>query len=715
MQRRMVKFLAACAGMAAFGGLASPAGASGDYGCYPDWTLDNQQLYCWASAAMAPGNDTRINLAYLLQDARGVTAGPSAYPEIDWWEGGFGHTFYDWDTFQRAYWKPEESDGDYSAYYGSRCSSLERGDEVFAAALDRAGPLSGDERERLIASRGILKANCEQVEPATFGEAATDPAQPPQFPAAFGTGIVRDFFEYARASNNFYAGNWDAARAGYAALADSKDPWVRETAGYMRARVDLNAAQAGAFDEWGYFDGPAKTDHALARQAGKALADYLAAYPKGLYSESARGLQRRALWLAGDRPALAKAYAAMLAKADIRDTAMIDLLNEVDNKALSLATGPGDLVDPLLIATWDLQQMRASRWEDEQPATISAEQLDAQAPLFKGHEDLFAFLQATHAYYIGKDYQRVMQLIPDAARQEHFTPLQFSRQMLRGMALAQRGDRNEAGFWLEMLGGAGATYQRPLVELGLALNYERNGKLDQVFAKDSPITDTTLRQILLEEVAPPAILRASVADTTRPQDERRLALRTLLWKDLSRGRYADFSRDRAWLEQFPDRTAPDSETNGYEPSPLDDFRQGRWSDGYACPAIGATAQALAANPADYKARLCLGDFYRLNGFDDFEGNFTHGPDSKGLGTSKDQFPGALTARSAIYSSIIADPRAPATEKAYALYRSVLCYAPSGNNSCGGAEVPESQRKAWHDQLKRQYPGSEWAKKLKYYW
>ena len=53
--------------------------------------------------------------------------------------------------------------------------------------------------------------------------------------------------------------------------------------------------------------------------------------------------------------------------------------------------------------------------------------------------------------------------------------------------------------------------------------------------------------------------------------------------------------------------------------------------------------------------------------------------------------------------------------AYALYRAVNCYAPSGNNQCGGADVPQEQRRAWFQQLKRDYAGSQWAQKLRYYW
>ncbi len=79
----------------------------------------------------------------------------------------------------------------------------------------------------------------------------------------------------------------------------------------MQARVELNAAQAQSFDEWGSFDLD-KTDHIATARASQGLAAYLTAYPKGAYAASAKGLQRRVMWLNGDLAALSDAYEAML-------------------------------------------------------------------------------------------------------------------------------------------------------------------------------------------------------------------------------------------------------------------------------------------------------------------------------------------------------------------------------------------------------------------
>ena len=128
-----------------------------------------------------------------------------------------------------------------------------------------------------------------------------------------------------------------------------------------------------------------------------------------------------------------------------------------------------------------------------------------------------------------------------------------------------------------------------------------------------------------------------------------------------------------------------------------------------------TVAALARNPQDIPGRLCLGDFFRLHGLDSLHGEYYPDPDKDELGGHTTGFSGKRNFRSEFYSSIIADPRAAPGDKAYALYRAVMCYAPSGMNDCGGADAPKSQRKAWFERLKRDYPQSQWAKKLRYYW
>jgi hypothetical protein len=69
----------------------------------------------------------------------------------------------------------------------------------------------------------------------------------------------------------------------------------------------------------------------------------------------------------------------------------------------------------------------------------------------------------------------------------------------------------------------------------------------------------------------------------------------------------------------------------------------------------------------------------------------------------------------LYQQVIADGSAPATERSYALFRAINCFASSGYNHCGSEEIPKEERKRWFNTLKQSYAGSVWAKQLKYYW
>mgnify|MGYP006921777891 CR=1 FL=1 len=66
-------------------------------------------------------------------------------------------------------------------------------------------------------------------------------------------------------------------------------------------------------------------------------------------------------------------------------------------------------------------------------------------------------------------------------------------------------------------------------------------------------------------------------------------------------------------------------------------------------------------------------------------------------------------------TMIANAKAPKTDKAYALFRAINCYAPAGYNSCGGEDVASAVRKAWFRQLKSGFADTQWGKSLQYYW
>jgi hypothetical protein len=266
--------------------------------------------------------------------------------------------------------------------------------------------------------------------------------------------------------------------------------------------------------------------------------------------------------------------------------------------------------------------------------------------------------------------------------------------------------------------------QRPAIELALAGNYERSGQLAAVFAPNSPIRTPTYRELLLTYSAGPDLLRQRVSAADAPDHERQLALYVLLFKELTRGRYQPFLDDlRAMPAHPPKADIYDSIGIGYDAiSPaLDNFN---WAgttagDGFACPSLKAIAAALAKAPHDERSLICLGEFLRLN---NYEGFLRDEPAPAGtpkppveLTSQPTQFPGIGVSRLDIYKAVIADAKAAPDLRAYALYRAVNCWAPSGYNGCDSSDAPKSQRKAWHDELKARYRDSVWAQKLKYYW
>lgn len=684
---------------------ASALQASGDYGCSPRWTLSNGGYGCNDSAVLAPGNDSRVNLYYLLRDRQGIgTAGlsysaPREEGDEDW---SAGHNFLGWGGFARAFYRLEPTERQEDANAGSRCISLAAGGTAFAAALQANRGVAAAERAALTTARGLLGQTC--------GSAGAAPTWP-----AVSSAAGREYLGYLQAADAFYAGRWDEARGGFGRLKASRDPWLAETAAYLLPRTELNAAQAAAFDDYGSFDGPDKIDRPALSRAGAGFADYLKRYGRGRYAASAQGLTRRLLWLGGDVAGLSREYERLIAATPASDAAVLGLVEEIDNKLL--VTKSRQAADgPLLLATIDLMLMRRGNrmeGEDSAESEITAAQIAAQERRFAGRADLFGFVQASHAFYVARDPRQVLALIPDQARQASFSPLQFSRQVLRGQALGQLKDRNEAGFWREMLGGAAPFYQRPMVELGLAMSLERAGRLAEVFAPGSPIGERAIREILLGNVAGADLLRAQVRRTDRPQRERDAALFTLLHKELLYADYAGFVADQALVRAAASTEGATWDLYAQSSIPVGLFKTGRWSEDYPCAPLARSAGALARNPRDAKALLCLGEFYRLNGFD--SARWADPPKPDELGGTRTLFPGRAMPRSALYEAVIADASAGANEKAYALYRAVYCYAPSGASDCGGEEVPKSQRQAWFQRLKRDYPASEWARQLRYYW
>ncbi len=692
----------------------SPAQASSDSTCYPIWKIrQTSNNGCSGTALLSPGNDTRVNLLMLLHDRHG-SVGVSNVPDYDSYYNDRRRS--DAEPFSFPYFAgrmgPGRKERDDSADFpwGTRCMSNDAGSAAFIAAVGAAKGLSGEERATLAAARSAMKPQCSSAETArAVAEVAIQNVT---------SKTGKAFADYLIGTAAFYDGDLAGARAAFTGIGKTDNSWLDGARTYMIARTALNQATDSAFGDYGDLKKEGG-DNALLTAAENGFRAYLKTYPSGQYAASARGLLRRAYWLGQDRQKLLGEYIAQFAEKDAskRNISLVDLVQEIDIKLFG-DLGPDDTSDPELLAVILLREMRYYDEEslaDPKFAPISRASIEALRGQFAGREDLFNYLLAAHAYYVEKNPAAVLKLIPANAGGSGY--LAYSRQLLRAVALDGANDPGARGALIAALGAAQQPFQKGTAELGLAMHLERAKALDLVFAAGSPINDPEIREILLRYTAGQPLLRSRASTKGAPESERNIALYTLLYKQLTRGDYAGFVKDSALVPAKAKRIAADD----YDTPRYSEVAIFNWagSRDFACPALRTTASTLAANPKDPRGLLCLGEFVRTHGMDpDFYGvtEYLDEPRAKDeLGGSPSLFAGKRFSRLDAYKAIIANPAAGPENRAYALHRAIRCYAPSGMNGCDSSEQSQAQRKAWFQQLKREFPTSPWATKLNVYW
>ncbi|GAB5488455.1 MAG: hypothetical protein Pars2KO_20250 [Parasphingorhabdus sp.] len=686
---------------------ASAAQASADGGCRLEWKLaHSKRSVCSNMAILQPGNDTRTNLLLLMRDAGQLQPNKKQ-----------GDALFGWSELGAAL-LPDSNDqngDDFS--YPSRCQTNDSGREAFVNAVRASRKIKNREGDLLVAARRALQPDCED---GTDGFDLTGNL----------SGITskegRQFASYLTSALAFYDGNFDAATIGFSGIVKARpgSEWLQQAALYMIARSEMNRSQKDSFGRYGWFE-MKSVDQGAVANAERGFQLYLKQYPDGQFAKSAKGLMRRVYWLGGNVVMLSSEYADALDNPDDLDLRLDLLVEEIDNKLLPNLVRENSTTDPMLSAMVLLYRMREPGYDyfagSELPA-LTTRDLELVKNRFAGEPKLFEYLQAAHAFYVEKDPAKVIQLIPDDARQSSYKYLEFSRQALRGMALEAIGDRNARGFWQQLIAGARDYGQRRAVELALATNFERKNELAPIFANESAITDQTMRDILLLRKASPELLKVQSLDSKVSRHERDIALYTLLYKSLTRGRYASFLRDIELIPADAEEYGPYygfqyEYDYGYSEDPpkvpVGMFKRAIEYDDFDCPQVKQIVSALNRNASNPSARICLADYLRLAGFDDYWLDKVSPEDQ--LGGTVSQFPGKPYSRLETYKKLISDRSTPANIRAYALYRAVWCYGPSGNNSCGGKEVPTSQRASWFRDLKRNHANSRWAKELKYYW
>ena len=571
---------------------------------------------------------------------------------------------------------------------------------AFFAALLADSTLTAEQRQALAQARtGLLSgATREQIESSLATLPADSPAQ--------------SYKNYLAAAASFYAGDYASAERDFTQLAKSERPWLAETAQYMLMRAALNKSSQNSVGEYGDFD-IAKINREDATQAQTQAQAYLQRYPQGLYADSARGMLRRINWYLQAWPQLAGLYEQTLQQsADARQ--LRDIVIEYDN-VYGMAFYEQSVVEAFPDAPHVsyIELLRALRLDNNSKPTLTQAQLDASKPVFEQSQKLPLWRDLQLNLWLAtENYAAIIQAVTPAQKLAIHDTLAFSEQVLYGEALMGQKNWSAArDFWLQLLKLSQDNEQQQYVQAKLAATLVYSGDVAAVFAPESAVTNLRFRSQILKTQASPELLRQQAIHGPN-NEERTIALHTLLVRDLTENRFGDWLNDR----KLTSAITPPVIGDAFDDVNLSifDWNGDAAERGYTCRSLNETVTVLSKKADDAHALNCLGEFFRTTQTHVDLWKNSAGNDVLESAISRKE-PFGQFDRQRYYQQVITSPKAEVEDKSFALYRAIMCYAPSGSNECGGEEVDKLQRKGWFTQLKTQYPGSPWAQKLKYYW
>lgn len=714
MVRKTPLALSFCALLAS----ASQAFASFDMA---DCTWSDERCLLKGDPILTPDNDSRDNLLRLLSEAKSFAVPVQSMPADITRSRDFYFAYHpQWDDIdvrtdssaqtqnatsplarQMATLQVEPVEFNHDGEQENRFVS-NNADSVsqFFAALQSDAALTAEQKQALAQARlGLYSgANAEQI----TASLAALPAD----------SVALTYKTYLTGAAHFYAGEYESAAQTFTSLLKSDRPWLAETAQYMLMRTALNKSSQNSVGEYGDFD-IARINREDALLAQKEAQTYLQRWPEGRYADSAHGMLRRIHWYLQDWTSLAGLYEqAFQQAADAQ--ALRNLVIEYDNvygmqfydQSVQDAFADAPLVSYI-------EMLRALRLNSDQKPTLTQANLDASKPVFEksGKLPLWRDLQL-NLWLVTENDAAILQAVTPAQKLPAHDILAFSEQVLYGNALMGQKQWSAArDFWSTLLKLSQDNEQRQYVQAKLAATLVYSGDTAAMFAPDSAVTSLRYRSRVLKTVATPEQLRQQVSQGPN-NEERTIALHTLLVRDLTENRFSDWLQDRKLAsaitqpvigEAFDDVNLSTFDWNG-------DAAEA----GYVCRSLNDTVGTLSKNPDDAHALNCLGEFFRTS-----QTHVDLWKDSAGNGVLEAaidrKHPVGQYDRQSYYQQVITSPQAEHEDRSYALYRAIMCYAPSGANECGGEEVDKQQRKGWFTQLKTQYPGSPWAQKLKYYW
>jgi len=697
---------------------AAPAFASFDM---EDCKWSDEHCLLKGDPVLTPGNDSRDNLLRLLSEAKSFTLPVQSIPaDITRSRDVYFAYHPEWDDLEdpapaavdkpaeesplNKQWaalqlEPVETDQDVeqeNRFVSNNAGSLSQ----FFAALLADDSLTAEQRHALAQARlGLYAGASDEQISASLATLPADSA-------------ALLYKTYLTGAARFYAGDYEGADRAFVPLIDSDRPWLAETAHYMLMRTALNKSSQNSMGEYGDFTID-RIDRPAAEQAQKAAQAYLQRWPEGRYADSTRGMLRRINWYLQAWPQLAGLYEQQFQQAADAG-ALRGLVIEYDNVYGMQFNGRAvreAFPDAPLISYIEL--LRALRLNSDEKPTLTQDDLNASKPAFeqRGKLALWRNLQL-NLWQATDNNAAILQAVKPAEQLPPHDILAFSEQVLYGEALmAQKQWPAARDFWLKLLKLSQDAEQQQYVQAKLAATLVFSGDTEAIFAADSAITNLRFRSRVLKTVASPERLRQQASQGPN-NEERTIALHTLLVRDLTENRFSDWLKDRklasAITHPVLGKAFDDVNLSAF------DWNGDAAENGYVCRSLNETVHVLSQNANDAHALNCLGEFFRTSNTHVDLWKDSAGNDVLEMAIHR-KTPYGQFDRQAYYQQVIAAPKAEPEDKSYALYRAIMCYAPSGMNECGGANVDKAQRKSWFSQLKTQYPGSPWAQKLKYYW
>ncbi|KKW79820.1 hypothetical protein AAV96_07020 [Acinetobacter sp. AG1] len=669
--------------------------------CEPNLAINDKNLNgCSTLPVLYPANDSQTNMTLLLSDLGLATIKPMT-ADANLWDALYGMVPFDAANLssltqnkmpnQRKLLERNDT------VFDERCTSFDSGNQAFNTQVQNNKAIPNLEKQILISERKKMNQCGDKIELIAIN---------PNWSIT-----TRQYASYLNASILFYNSNYSAANKIYTVLTTVEDTWLKETSQYMLIRTSLNSAYATGVDKYGdvYLD---NINQNLLKQFLDNINAYLKAYPNGQYVASARGFMRRGFWLSKRQDLLVNEIVWQLKNPTSKfyNLEMSELPAEIDRRVFdSSAFNVNNLKDPFFLAVYDLMHMRESSSENYRP--ISWTQLNTQKELFKTQPELFQYLQAAHLFFVQNKAQEAQNYLAKA-NAKNSSYLQLSQTFLRGQILEKIGQpQNAEEYWRQQLAQAKDSYQRGLFETALSNHLAIKQDYSAFIGKKAQITQPNLQRNFITQIADTNSLQKLIQSDQSNIDQKQAAIYTLLSKSLVHQQFELFKQSYAFMpKNAMQYKGYNSDNEQLKNKP--DFSNFIWNGANITPQLKCSnletlVNQLAQTPKDPLLNVCLGEYFRSE----------QGYSLQQLSYNEKQtsnFSGKIFARGQIYQDLIKSS-SKSDLQAYALYRAIQCYAPSGINDCGGNEINKSVRKQWFDQIKTDYPNTSWAKSLKYYW